>query len=462
MKLHVFPSTSELFKQWCLAVSIKIPFEKRKNYRVCDKHSQDSDKLTVYYNKTNFKYGSIPRLYLGGDDSKSSHHINRDKEQTRPCEENETNPTDLGIQTPKICTPSSFLANPRLKVMELTSKKCILKSPSLLRPSQLNGSISNTGTLQKHSFLLNPSRLNPFEKVSSEAKSETDKVTENQMNVSSSTSTNTVVTAAPKFLPLVQNGNKSEMLKSTPTASTSTISQSSFIFGQNIHDRVISNNEPENKKMNNSENSNGSCDMLFSSVIKENSNVLTETSGSTSQATKSLSESAREYEESRAVKRKFEEVEVITGEEGEKNILQIMCKLFAFDKLSGGSWQERGRGILRLNDQETEDGTQSRLVFRASGSLRVVLNTKIWAEMTIELASSKSIRFMAFDSSGEVKVFLLTGHQDDMKQLYRLLEIRLQKEISRQKYSKSKTSHSEFQKTGTSEETKSDKINPTY
>jgi Ran-binding protein 3 len=65
---------------------------------------------------------------------------------------------------------------------------------------------------------------------------------------------------------------------------------------------------------------------------------------------KSLSEAAREYEESRAVKRKFEEVEVKTGEEEETNVLQISCKLHTFDKAKG-SWAERGRGQLRLNDK---------------------------------------------------------------------------------------------------------------
>ena len=95
-----------------------------------------------------------------------------------------------------------------------------------------------------------------------------------------------------------------------------------------------------------------------------------------SKETKSLSESAREYEESRAVKRKYEEVEVITGEEDELNILNINCKLFAFDKASG-SWQERGRGVLRLNDFCVEGHTQSRLLFRTTGIWRVILNTKV-------------------------------------------------------------------------------------
>ncbi|KFP60141.1 Ran-binding protein 3-like, partial [Cariama cristata] len=45
----------------------------------------------------------------------------------------------------------------------------------------------------------------------------------------------------------------------------------------------------------------------------------------------------------------LDKVEVITGEEAEHNVLQINCKLFVFNKLSL-TWIERGRGSLRLND----------------------------------------------------------------------------------------------------------------
>jgi len=56
------------------------------------------------------------------------------------------------------------------------------------------------------------------------------------------------------------------------------------------------------------------------------------------------------------------------------------CKLFAFDKV-GGTWVERGRGTLRLNDKDCGPGgggVQSRVVIRTTGSLRVVLNTKVY------------------------------------------------------------------------------------
>ena len=52
-------------------------------------------------------------------------------------------------------------------------------------------------------------------------------------------------------------------------------------------------------------------------------------------APKSLNDSARELEEARAAKRKYDEVAVVTGEEDEQNALQIFGKLFTFDKVQG-------------------------------------------------------------------------------------------------------------------------------
>lgn len=40
------------------------------------------------------------------------------------------------------------------------------------------------------------------------------------------------------------------------------------------------------------------------------------------------------------------------------------------------NWEERGRGSLRLNDSKKEQEC-SRLVFRTSGNLRLLLNTKV-------------------------------------------------------------------------------------
>ncbi len=59
---------------------------------------------------------------------------------------------------------------------------------------------------------------------------------------------------------------------------------------------------------------------------------------------------------------------MLTGEEDERNVLQMNAKLHVFDKssLGGGSWAERGRGLLRLNDYvDEEDGAAKRRRRRA-------------------------------------------------------------------------------------------------
>jgi Ran-binding protein 3 len=136
-----------------------------------------------------------------------------------------------------------------------------------------------------------------------------------------------------------------------------------------------------------------------------------------------LVEAARKYEEMRgAQKRKYEEVECTTGEEDERNILEINCKLFTFIE---NNYEERGRGMLRLNDSKTS--SHSRVVFRASGSLRVLLNTKVWRDQICEQPSQKSLRLTAFDANGVIKIYLVMGRNEDISQLFRTLSSRIQK-----------------------------------
>lgn len=49
------------------------------------------------------------------------------------------------------------------------------------------------------------------------------------------------------------------------------------------------------------------------------------------------------------------------------------------------------------------------LVMRAQGSLRVLLNAKIWSDMIAEKVSTKNIRISAVESdSGKVRIYLIT------------------------------------------------------
>uniref|UniRef100_A0A8C8SM65 Ran-binding protein 3 n=1 Tax=Pelusios castaneus TaxID=367368 RepID=A0A8C8SM65_9SAUR len=179
-------------------------------------------------------------------------------------------------------------------------------------------------------------------------------------------------------------------------------SSNKFVFGQNMSERVlVSFNRSSHNKL-------SKC-------------------CSANNISESLAESAAAYTKATAKKCLLEKVEVITGEEAESNVLQIQCKLFVFDKNSQ-SWVERGRGLLRLNDMaSTDDGTlQSRLVMRTQGSLRLILNTKLWAQMQIDKASEKSIRITAMDTEDQgVKVFLISASSKDTGQLYAALHHRI-------------------------------------
>ncbi|NXP78379.1 RANB3 protein, partial [Ramphastos sulfuratus] len=192
-------------------------------------------------------------------------------------------------------------------------------------------------------------------------------------------------------------------------------SSNKFVFGQNMSERVLS--PPKSNEGSTESN-------------KENAAAESGSESSSQEATpekESLAESAAAYTKATARKCLLAKVEVITGEEAESNVLQIQCKLFVFDKNSQ-SWVERGRGLLRLNDMaSTDDGTlQSRLVMRTQGSLRLILNTKLWAQMQIDKASEKSIRITAMDTEDQgVKVFLISASSKDTGQLYAALHHRI-------------------------------------
>ncbi|XP_048832339.1 ran-binding protein 3-like isoform X2 [Brienomyrus brachyistius] len=196
-------------------------------------------------------------------------------------------------------------------------------------------------------------------------------------------------------------------------------SGSKFIFGQNMSDRVLSPPKCNESPAEGSREFPAApgCETTSKDATPEKANSVAE----------SLEESAAAYTKATAKKCLLEKVEVITGEESESNVLQIQCKLFVFDKTSQ-SWVERGRGLLRLNDMSSTDvGTlQSRLVMRTQGSLRLILNTKLWAQMQIDKASEKSIRITAMDTEDQgVKVFLISASSKDTGQLYAALHHRI-------------------------------------
>ncbi|XP_073681653.1 ran-binding protein 3a [Garra rufa] len=195
-----------------------------------------------------------------------------------------------------------------------------------------------------------------------------------------------------------------------------------FVFGQNMLDRVLalpkfSTEPPGGSREPQSEIG------LFSQISSSQDQTV-EMSDTTKE---SLEESAARHEAHKPQKCLLERVEVRTGEESESNVLQMQCKLFVFE-MTSQSWVERGCGVLRLNDMASaEDGTlQSRLVMRTQGSLRVILNTKLWPQMQVDKASEKSLRITAMDTEEQgVKVFLITSSSKDTAQLFAALHHRI-------------------------------------
>lgn len=105
--------------------------------------------------------------------------------------------------------------------------------------------------------------------------------------------------------------------------------------------------------------------------------------------------------------KRFYEQEVETGEEGENTLFTSRAKLFSFEKTDDGSsaWKERGSGFIKVNvrDAETNELSEqpkeeeietsdakakaivppkkARLIMRANGTNRLVLNTPLTKEL---------------------------------------------------------------------------------
>lgn len=86
-----------------------------------------------------------------------------------------------------------------------------------------------------------------------------------------------------------------------------------------------------------------------------------------------LKESRGDVEVEKKDKVAMHEQDVTTGEEDEDTVFQARSKLFVNEK----GWKERGVGLLKLNVQRS-DGSGARLVMRADGVLRLLLNSKLY------------------------------------------------------------------------------------
>ncbi|EXX54635.1 uncharacterized protein OCT59_015018 [Rhizophagus irregularis] len=99
----------------------------------------------------------------------------------------------------------------------------------------------------------------------------------------------------------------------------------------------------------------------------------------------------------------LQEKEVVTGEEDEITRYSIKAKLYWMDKSQ--QWKERGVGTLRLNFPRDEKKSP-RIVMRADGVLKVILNVALFNGISVERAQEKFVRLVAFEGPDNIPVHL--------------------------------------------------------
>lgn len=205
--------------------------------------------------------------------------------------------------------------------------KCPLKSPKLnLAPSKFgnadSSSLSSSSSKSPYSQSKNPFTSAVSFADASESPPKKELKPEGDGLVNSST-------AIPSLATFANASTRNNI--GTTVASNSPISVPNFVFGQNLHERVTDNLKASSEndgKSSEATTSNGTSDMLFTSALTSKEvvskeNLSSEVSTNSNKEASSLLEDAARCQEARAVKRKYEEVMVTTGEEEEENILQV-------------------------------------------------------------------------------------------------------------------------------------------
>ncbi|KAJ6012075.1 hypothetical protein N7522_002430 [Penicillium canescens] len=122
--------------------------------------------------------------------------------------------------------------------------------------------------------------------------------------------------------------------------------------------------------------------------------------------------------------KRFVEQPVETGEEDEETIFANKGKLYCFDK----QWKERGIGTFKVNVKLGPDGKRTgRMIMRADGALRVMLNSAIFKGMHFgdqQGAPPAGRRiFLASKEDGKVaNVLLQLNNENTVNELYAVLK----------------------------------------
>ncbi|KAJ3009543.1 UNVERIFIED_CONTAM: hypothetical protein HDU68_002622 [Siphonaria sp. JEL0065] len=119
------------------------------------------------------------------------------------------------------------------------------------------------------------------------------------------------------------------------------------------------------------------------------------------------------------------EIEVKTGEEDESNIIQLRCKLYRMDATN--TWKERGVGNLRLNcvEDDRSNRPSARLVMRAEGVLRLILNARVLEGMPVQIVQEKFIQFACCEDGtpGLTRFLVKTANENAALKLYNHIRV---------------------------------------
>ncbi|KAL2089802.1 hypothetical protein ACEWY4_014490 [Coilia grayii] len=407
-----------------------------------------------------FQKDKAQKRSLDGSSAEDGEDSDKEDNYSPPVKRERTSslthfPPSNSVSKNNVFMPSTFCQSPTGNSDSEPEEKAVgfrLKPPTLIHGQAPSAGVPSQKPKEQQRSVLRPAVLQaPPTKVftHSNSKSSTNGVnqrSEGQSDAQNSTE-NSKDGKEDVAEPLVEENSDSSKSKDTGSLSTESQSEETnyflqyinttgssqaannadssakFVFGQNMSDRVLSPPKCSDAPVEASKDPSSSAPP--SEPTSSSQDSTPEKDGSS--VTESLEQSAAAYTKATAKRCLLEKVEVRTGEESESNVLQIQGKLFVFDK-TAQSWIERGRGLLRLNDMaSTDDGTlQSRLVMRTQGSLRLILNTKLWPQMQVDKASEKSIRITAMDTEDQgLKVFLISASSKDTGQLFAALHHRI-------------------------------------
>ena len=258
--------------------------------------------------------------------------MSNSKEVPRTLEPSNNSSSSLRRPTSSILAPSKLSFGASAGIAKSDNGSSTLLAPSKLsfpgfKASKLSSVVTNhqsegeAGKETKSEAVATPQKPS-FIPLAKEAKIET-----------SGAVPVTATASPPKTDKPVQNS----LTSATSVASTQEEKSKEnelFVFGQNLTDRAANFSQIKNGSTNDKSKEAAEATEEDSKAEPASTTIPTTTSSSDKEKTKTLSEAAAEYCETRNRKVEYNEVELITGEEDESNVFQMSAKVRTSKKCS--------------------------------------------------------------------------------------------------------------------------------